>query len=489
MRRANGKYPLNTRQNYEDTSSEEDMDDAFNHALMNNLITMSTRTGQSVTTRSADSPQNRCKKPRTTSKQHHDENENNRDQRSRRVMRTDSKYPISGQPNDNTTQDIVNSARLKPVEYRIEYIKKILATTKFKPMVDFDNCTTDAPETNFRKSIVNIRDVFADMGMRIEYLKSGTTGHTFKAICEDDPNIMLAVKVCAYPKDDYGGINNKARPENVELKILTLLSPFVVNRKTPHLVIPLTTFNTSITNFIKTPKSFINLNDKKNRLYKKFIVRYDKGEFEELVSVLVSEWWNGGDLLDYIRNNYEKMTRRTWCVIFFQILFTLTLIQEKYPDFKHNDFKPNNILLKRTEYQGNEFYKYNIAEAMFLIPDVQMQVGIWDFDFACIDGIVENNKVNSRWAHKVNITKKRNQYYDINFFFNTLTSKQFFPQFYKGGVPDEIVEFVHRVVPPRYRNGSKNVNEKCRILIDKEFTTPYKILMTDPLFAKYRTYV
>ena len=382
-----------------------------------------------------------------------------------------------------------SSDEKKPTESRIEFVKGVLDGNKLKSMVDFDSCDTESSiNTRLNKKIMDVKELFISMNIKLKYLKSGTTGHTFKAISKSNKNIAFAVKVCAYPKDEYGAMNNLSRPENAELRMLKLLSYFVIKRRTPHLVLPIGTFNTSITNFIKVPKNIIDLDDEKNEMYKKFIDRYNGGEFEDFVSVLISEWCNGGDLLDYIRKNYKTMTLKHWVVIFFQILFTLALIHQKYPAFRHNDMKANNILVRFTEIkdQPNYRYRYNIGNAKFIIPNINIQIGIWDFDFACIDGIIENNKVNSDWTKKINITKKENKYYDMHYFFNTLISKRFFPQFYEGGAPPEIIDFIHRIIPENFRNGSKNVNKKGRIQVNVEYLTPYHVIMEDPLFEKYR---
>jgi len=378
----------------------------------------------------------------------------------------------------------------KPTEQRIEFVRGILCNVKLQPMIDFDNLDTEsATNTRINKKIMDVRELFLSMNVKLRYLKSGTTGHTFKAISKIDRNVAFAVKVCAYPKDDYGAMKNSSRPENVELRMLKLLSYFVAKKYTPHFVIPIGTFNTSITNFIRVPKNIIDLSDEKNDMYKKFIERYYAGEFENIVSVLISEWCNGGDLLDYIRKNHTMMTLKVWIVIIFQILFTLARVQQDYPAFRHNDMKANNVLVQLTNIKNNQpnrRYCYKIDNAKFYIPNINLQIKIWDFDFACIEGIIENNKVNSDWTKKINISKKENKYYDLHYFFNTLISKRFFPQFYEGGAPPEIVEFVHRIIPEKFRNGSKHVNKKGRIQIDTEFTTPYKIIMEDPLFEKYR---
>lgn len=382
------------------------------------------------------------------------------------------------------------SENKKPTEFRIDFVKNILDGNKLRSMIDFDTCDTESSiNTRLDKKIMDVKELFTSMNVKLKYLKSGTTGHTFKAISRIDRNVAFAVKVCAYTKDEsYGNINNISRPENAELRMLKLLSYFVVKRCTPHFVLPIGTFNTSITNFIKVPANIIDLNDKRNSMYREFIDNYHKNKFEDFVSILISEWCNGGDLLDYIRKNYQSLTLRHWIIIIFQILFTLALIHEKYPAFRHNDMKPNNILVQLTDIKNTEKsrYRYNIGNTKFIIPNINIQIKIWDFDFACIDGIIENSKVNSEWTKKINITKRENKYYDMHYFFNTLISKRFFAQFYEGGAPTEIIDFVHRVVPPQYRNGGKYVNKKGRIQVDTEYTTPYKVIMEDPLFRKYK---
>jgi len=344
-----------------------------------------------------------------------------------------------------------------------------------------------------KKKTLDIIDLINSMNLNLRYIKSGTTGHTFKGTSKSDPSEAYALKVCAYPIiEEYGNIRNPERPENAEIRMLRLLSTFVQGRKTPHFVLPIGVCNTTIKPFVKVPEKLVDVNDKKNRAYKKFIKRYARGDFEDMVSVLFSEWVNGGDLLDYIRKNYALMNLDIWKVIIFQILHTLSSIHRKFPSFRHNDMKANNILVAftSTEYTETE-YKYRMGESgiKFDIPNIGIQIKIWDFDFASIDEVIENNKVNSAWAKKkVGVTKSRNQYYDIHFFFNTLMSEKFFPQFYKGGAPKEIVEFFHRVVPGHYRSisGNQYIREGGRILVSDEFTTPTRLLIEDPLFEKFR---
>lgn len=378
----------------------------------------------------------------------------------------------------------------KPTESRIDFVKNLLNGSKLKPMVDYDNLNTEvARNTVLHKRIINARELFTNMNVKLRYLKSGTTGHTFKATSKNNANISFAVKVVAYPKnDEYGSMNNSSRPENAETRILKLLTYFVVKKNTPHFVLPVGTFKSSILDFVNIPANIIDLSNEKNEIYKKFIEKYHSGEFEDFVSILISEWCNGGDLLDYIRKNYKSMTLKHWIVIIFQILFTLARVHQDYPAFRHNDMKANNILLQITNVTGKQDsrYCYRIDDIQFYIPNINMQIKIWDFDFACIDRVISNTKVNSDWTKRMNITSIENKYYDMHYFFNTLISRRFFPQFYDGGAPLEIIEFVHRIIPEKFRNGSKYINKKGRILVNVEYMTPYEVITEDELFRKYR---
>ena len=83
---------------------------------------------------------------------------------------------------------------------------------------------------------------------------------------------------------------NITRPENAEICMLKLLSYFVIRCHTPHLILPICTFNTSI-------KPFLSLQDddvvsKDNEKYTEFLENYKEGHYYETVSVVITEWAN-----------------------------------------------------------------------------------------------------------------------------------------------------------------------------------------------------
>ena len=377
---------------------------------------------------------------------------------------------------------------------RMNLIHKILDGNNLNPLLELESNETDAFINNtndndirnvLNKKVLDFGQVINAIGSKLVYIKSGTTGHTFRGFDPGNPNNPnYAVKVVAYPKrENYGDLNDIRRPENAELLMLKVLSYFVINNQTPHLILPIGTFNTSIKPFLSLQKNKI----VDNKKYTQFIKRYKKGDLHNEVSVLISEWANGGDLLEYIRNNHKKMTLKIWRVVLFQILSVLAVIQAKYPGFRHNDLKANNLLIHSIESRNkNNKFKYKINGQTYIIPNIGIQIKLWDFDFACIEGIVDNTKVNAEWTNKINVNPKKNRYYDIHYFFNTLTRKGFFPEFFDiPEISKSVKDFFKRMVPEKYRSGDM-VAERGRLLVDDEYLTPDQILKHDPFFDKIR---
>jgi len=400
---------------------------------------------------------------------------------------------------ENTTS-IIKSTNTEHISNRILFIRNLLKGKQLEPiiMIDFENCNTEYIEKTkdeydirnvIYKKVLDFNKIINEIGGKLEYIKSGTTGHTFKGCSIIDPKdknkyLHYAVKIVAYPKrENYGDMNDVERPENAELIMLRTLSYFVCNQQTPHIVLPIATFNTEIKPFINLIKD----NAKGNKKFEEFMKKYKHGDYYDKISVLISEWANGGDLLDYIRANHKTMTLKEWRVILFQLISCLAVIHKKFPSFRHNDMKANNILLQISNNKSdNTKYRYKVNGVEYMVPNIGIQVKLWDFDFACIPGIVDNAKVDADWTTKINIKSKMNRYYDIHYFFNTLTKKGFIDHFWEiDEIPQKVKDFIRRVVPEKYSEGEM-VSERGRILVNDEYTTPDEIIKLDPFFKKMR---
>lgn len=389
------------------------------------------------------------------------------------------------------------------IPFRIDFIKELLDGGKLDPMIDFNSVETESyinpylngsdENSNDTRFVMNKKkhdfyNIINQIGGKLLYIKSGTTGHTFKGIVptSDGQKVNYGVKVVAYPKnkrEGYGDFNDIRRPENAELLMIKCLSYFVVKKQSPHIVLPIGTFNTSIKPFVNLVKDKII--DEGSKKYTEFVKKYKKDGYYDTVSILISEWANRGDLLDFIRNHYKEFTATHWKVFFFQIISVLAVIQSKYPGFRHNDFKANNILVQKIT-QRSSIFSYTVNRERYTVPSIGYQIKIWDFDFACIPGVVNNSKVEASWTDRINVNPERNRYYDIHYFFNTLIMKGFFPQFMEDDcVAQEAKDFVNRIVPTKYRKG-KYVAERGRILVNTEYMLPNDILKNDPFFEEFR---
>jgi serine/threonine protein kinase len=384
-----------------------------------------------------------------------------------------------------------NGQNISTIQHRLLNIKKLMEDSNLQstnPLKNIDqNTNTECFEcpkekdsksqdtrTVLGKKTLNFYNVINKMDGELVYVKSGAYGHTFKGVISDNNNnekMSFAVKVVAYPKrDGYGTMHNIARPENAEICMLKLLSYFVIKKQTPHIVLPISIFDTSIKPFLTlqtdNPDDTIVPIDNKN--YKEFIKNHNNGKYYEKVSIVISEWANRGDLGFFLKKNYKKCKLMHWQCFFFQILSVLAVIQSKYPKFRHNDFKANNILISKTEVCNKKLlYKVNNKE--YILPAIGYCTYIWDFDFACIPDVVENSKVYQQWTNDMNISSRQNRYYDVHYFFCTLIYKGFLPELMGDSeVPSEVKDFINYVIPEKYRPNTQSCSEIVKKILNDE---------------------
>lgn len=338
-----------------------------------------------------------------------------------------------------------------------------------------NNLSVDVTETGKRPIVkLELTEFLYRTKSTIKYIKSGTTGHTLKGSTRE--KFTYALKIVPYRrKNSYGTISDIKRPENAEILILNKLSntPTIDNR---HLIRPYAAFYSSAL-------PFTNLNVASDKI-QSFKDMFSKGSYHSKMSVLVSEWSSRGDLLDYARTT--DVSAREWKVLFFQIIYTLASIHKTFPSFRHNDLKPNNVLLSPSRGQKTDLYTH--GEIQFTVPDIGLYAKIWDFDFSVIHPIIDNKKLSSRWSRDINVSKNSNQYYDIFFFFNTLLKIK-----KKKGESgdcvvsdDETLRFIDDVAPPEFRDNQAHSTKSGRLLTNVQITTPSKLLETHPYFDEFR---
>lgn len=378
---------------------------------------------------------------------------------------------------------------------RISRIKKFSKICQLKLILNLDINKNNKKSIKVFDNIktINICKLVNFMNIKLSHKWSDTHCHCFN-INDKYYNVIGQIKVYPHRINEpliFGDGDSKGRPENVEFIMSKLLGQFALDNNIQHFILPKSIFFSDIKRFIKIPQEKIV--SQYAYLYKHFISEYRASHYQKIGSLLIYENIKN-NLMDYINTNHKKMSLMTWKIIIFQILYTLTKIHKKYPNFKHNNLMVNKIMLNNIKHDLNSInntashYQYELNKNIFRIPIINLEIRIGDFYFASIDGKVENNLVNSDWAMNLGITKKKNQYYDIHFLFNTILNKNFIPNL-KEKIPKEIKKFIYRIIPKKYRIGNKNSSQKGRLLKNIEYITPLEILMKDKLFQKFRTII
>ena len=132
-------------------------------------------------------------------------------------------------------------------------------------------------------------------------------------------------------------------------------------------------------------------------------------DFGRTVMATFAEWASGGCFVDFMNGGFKKLfpssdcifTKQMWNICLFQIVWTLSCIHKKWPDFRHNDLHARNVLIHVYPPQSRlsservddirRFTVYSLCEdkSDIWIVDESSSFGgfsistcMWDFDFA-----------------------------------------------------------------------------------------------------------
>lgn len=291
-------------------------------------------------------------------------------------------------------------------------------------------------------NITNLYDIEPILSKSIYY-----THNDYSIICRYNNN--FSIKIILYDIDGNSY-------ENGEIDILLILSKLVVDNNTPHIIIPLIYGYT-----------FININNIYKLSYSKLKDIYNKyldNRIDNKALIVISEWCKYTDLRQFIKN--RNIENDEWCIILFKIIFTLAIINEKYPGFRHNDLSFKNILVGKNITQGSSIYYYN--NTYYKIPNTDYQIYLWDFEYSNIIDILDNIDIYPEMIQKYGIRKNSNQYYDLHFLLNST--------YFNIKPPIYVRDFIEQIIPKDHLAISSEILTDYRLLPDIEYTTPQKVL-------------
>lgn len=179
---------------------------------------------------------------------------------------------------------------------------------------------------------------------------------------------------------------------------------------------------------------------KDNEWYIETLKKYKEDTIYPKIKIIINEFADT-DLSKYVNQNITSINDHI--IFLFYFCYTLTCIQHKYYNFRHNDIKPNNILIKFNEhYKPNTYDLYIIFGIHYYLPCLPYTIKLHDFDYCNCDKF-PNQKVHNYYKNNLkNIGANPfiNPVYDIHEYIN-FSLRDF------KTLPKNIVDFYKKLIP------------------------------------------
>ena len=290
-------------------------------------------------------------------------------------------------------------------------------------------------------------------------LGQGTYGVAFKGCynttCSIKQGIKLSTIQTRYTDDE-------TLPSNIEINIGRVLAHLVEKNYTPNINKIVDSFRCNIEDLkelksLKTTKWMI---ETKHLLENYKIQPYVNIYFMELGTV---------DLHKFLRMRCDKRNIEfdELLEIIFQICHTLTVCQYNLPEYRHNDLKTNNLIVKinghNLERNFNNFTlcnEYNNAGSRFYIPHRGYTVKMIDFDFSNSKKF-KNAKIakyKTTNFRQIGYSPKVNPVFDLHFFLNSL----YLSEKIMRSIP-KLKKFIERLIPSDCIGFQNTYSEKNKL--------------------------
>lgn len=174
--------------------------------------------------------------------------------------------------------------------------------------------------------------------------------------------------------------------------------------------------------------------------------------------------------------------------ILFQVVFTLALIQELIPSFRHNDLHLSNILLQQTASPRLDC-RYHLQKNIFTLRKARYRVLLWDFYWGSI-GRQDADRLGLIAAVPRDARQRRghpNRYFDLHHFFDALAwALEEVKTVHHRQYSPELHALVDEIVPAHLKCMLTGQTSARLELWHHEYCTPREILLQHSYFAPYR---
>ena len=168
--------------------------------------------------------------------------------------------------------------------------------------------------------------------------------------------------------------------------------------------------------------------------------------------VYVSEFAGYGTLTEWM---WPPKPELDWKIMCFQLMYTMAVIQDRIPDWRHNDMSPRNVLVQRlnvTEEDRGNGYLYQWMDQWYYLPVADFSLRLWDFDFAN-SSLLPNYKVATPKKTGSGVDLHFPEYgiipdacpqYDLHFLWNYLTH---YYQTHFRSIPSSVQQLIQEWLP------------------------------------------
>lgn len=192
--------------------------------------------------------------------------------------------------------------------------------------------------------------------------------------------------------------------------------------------------------------------------------------------VMIVEHCRGGSLRQIAKS--RALSVGEWKSVIWQLIYTLAVLNEEFPGFKHNDLHLGNVLIQTVTAGGHWHYRHKGSD--FYVPNHGMSIRLFDFDWSSAAEF-PNSKMNKSLHRRDVPLATGPEVFDIHYVLNIIYS-------YKA-VPDAVTRWIFRLYG---KQGLKHTSSMClnrRLLKDMrdldQFPTPRKLLY-DGFFDGFR---
>lgn len=193
-------------------------------------------------------------------------------------------------------------------------------------------------------------------------------------------------------------VENKVDNHEIEIRYLKLFSELMDRRITPHITLP---FGRTLLEGSQVHQLFPELKVS------------DKDQYQLMVTEATDT------VLSHILRS-SPISAYMLKALIFQCIYTLAVLQQYFPTFRHNDLHASNILVQSLDTRPTETveYKWGVSSYTIDLAACPYRCMLWDMYFSSIDEDSVQNVQPSRpslYTDKVKFSRtKANKYYDLH---------------------------------------------------------------------------